>query len=93
MNLNSSNTRQDPSRIDEFLRLPEVLRVRGLKQSAHYQNVVDGLYTKAVKVSSRATAWPASEVRALNSARLAGKSNDEIRELVKALMAARAVMA
>jgi prophage regulatory protein len=91
--MNSSNTHQAPVGIEEFLRLPQVLKVRGLKQSAHYQNVVDGLYTKPVKISSRAAGWPLSEVRALNSARIAGKSNDEIRTLVKMLTAARAVMA
>ena len=91
--MNTSNIRQVSLPAEGFARLPVVLEVRGLKQSTHYQSVADGLYTKPVKISARATAWPVSEVRALNSARLAGKSNDEIRELVKALTAARAAMA
>jgi prophage regulatory protein len=33
--------------------------------------------------------WPASEVHALNAARISGKSEDEIRDLVTKLEAAR----
>jgi prophage regulatory protein len=42
-----------------------------------------------VKIGARAAGWPASEVQALNAARIAGKSDDEIRELVLKLEAAR----
>jgi prophage regulatory protein len=37
--------------------------------------------------------WPANEVAALNAARIAGKSDDEIRQLVRKLEAARKAMA
>ena len=35
--------------------------------------------------------WPAQEVAALNTARIAGQSDEELRELVTRLHAARAV--
>lgn len=37
----------------------------------------------------RQTGWPSSEVAAINAARIAGKSDEEIRELVLKLEAAR----
>jgi len=37
---------------------------------------------KAIKIGERASAWPESEIAAINAARIAGKSNDEIRRLV-----------
>jgi prophage regulatory protein len=41
-----------------------------------------GLLPKAVKISERASAWPSDEIDAINRARIAGKSEDEIRQLV-----------
>jgi hypothetical protein len=48
-----------------------------------------GLWTKQVKLGPRAVGWPAHEVAALNAARIAGKTDDEIRALVVKLHAAR----
>ena len=70
-------------------RLPAVLRERGRSRSAHYLDIQQGLFTKPVSIGARAVGWPAHEVAALNAARIAGKSDDEIRELVVRLEAAR----
>jgi prophage regulatory protein len=75
--------------IDPILRLPDVLGARGCKHSKHYADVDRGLYTEPVRIGPRAVGWPHSEVAALNHARIAGKSEDEIRELVKQLHAKR----
>ena len=40
--------------------------------------------------TGRSSGWPAREVAALNAARIAGKSDAEIRELVADLVAERA---
>ncbi len=72
-----------------ILRLPEVLRQRGLSRSTHYDDIKKGLYTKPVKIRERARGWPEYEVIALNAARIAGKGDDEIRFLVKRLLADR----
>jgi hypothetical protein len=48
-----------------------------------------GLFTHPVQIGLRAVGWPSSEVAALNAARIAGKSDEEIRALVVRLEAAR----
>lgn len=68
-----------------ILRLPTVLRERGRSRSAHYLDIRAGLFTRPVAIGLRSVGWPASEVVALNAARIAGKSDDEIRELVAQL--------
>ncbi len=72
-----------------FMRLPEARTSRGRSRSAHYSDIEDGTCTKPVALGARSVGWPASEIEQLNAARLAGKSDDEIRELVRLLHAAR----
>lgn len=72
-----------------ILRLPAVLRERGRSRSAHYLDIQQGLFTRPVAIGLRAVGWPADEVEALNAARIAGKSDEEIRALVVKLEAAR----
>lgn len=73
-----------------ILRTRAVLDARGIEKSQHYLDVQNGLFTPPVKLGARASGWPQSEVAALNAARIAGKSKDQIRELVKKLEADRA---
>lgn len=72
-----------------LLRLPAVLRERARSRSAHYLDIQQGLFTHPVQIGLRAVGWPASEVAALNAARIAGKTEAEIRELVAKLEVAR----
>ena len=72
-----------------ILRLPAVLRERGRSRSAHYLDIQQRLFTRPVAIGLRAVGWPAHEVEVLNAARIAGKSEDEIRVLVLKLEAAR----
>ena len=72
-----------------LLRLAMVLESRGVRKSQHYEDIKEGRFTPPIKIGARASAWPAHEVAALNSARIAGKSEDEIRQLVIDLIAAR----
>jgi prophage regulatory protein len=72
-----------------ILRLPEVLRLRGRSRSTHYADIQQGLFTSQVPIGARAVGWPEHEVTAINAARIAGKSDAEIRELVFRLEAAR----
>jgi prophage regulatory protein len=74
---------------DKVLRLPEVLSARGRSRSAHFLDIKKGLFTHPVKIGLRATGWPQSEVAAINAARIAAKSDDEIRVLVAQLEASR----
>jgi prophage regulatory protein len=70
-------------------RLPGVLAERGVRKTQHYYDVKNGLFTRPVKIGKRASAWPAHEVAAINQARIAGKSDEEIKKLVAELEAAR----
>jgi prophage regulatory protein len=68
-----------------LLRLPNVMGVTGLSRAGVYSYVSKGLLPKAVKIGERASAWPESEIAAVNAARIAGKSDAEIRQLVSDL--------
>jgi prophage regulatory protein len=72
-----------------LLRLPEVMKRRGRKKTPTYQDVQNELLTEPVAIGPRAVAWPEHEVEQINAARIAGKSDDEVRALVRRLMAAR----
>ena len=70
-------------------RLRAVLHERGRSRSSHYLDIQQGLFTRPVQIGLRAVGWPSSEVTAINAARIAGKSDEEIRVLVQKLEAAR----
>jgi prophage regulatory protein len=72
-----------------ILRLPTVKSESGLSRSTIYLRIAQGLWTKPVSLGARAVGWPANEVATLNAARISGKSNSEIRDLVAKLAAAR----
>jgi prophage regulatory protein len=75
--------------IKTILRLPTVKAESGYSRSTLYLRIAQGLYTKPIKLGPRAAGWPSEEVAAINAARIAGKTDDEIRELVLRLEAAR----
>jgi prophage regulatory protein len=73
----------------KILRIPAVKSESGLSRSTIYLRIAQGLWTKPVSLGARAVGWPSDEVAALNAARIAGKTDDEIRTLVAKLEAAR----
>lgn len=77
-----------------ILRIQSVKEQTGYRSHASiYNNISTGLFTKPVKIGQRAVGWPSEEVRAINVARIAGKSDAEIRELVSLLHAKRTELA
>jgi len=68
--------------VTAILRLPAVLRKRGRSRSAHYLDIDTGLFTHPVAIGARAVGWPEHEVAALNAARIAGWTDEQIRALV-----------
>jgi prophage regulatory protein len=70
-------------------RLPTVKHESGLSRSTIYLRIAQGLWTKPISLGGRAVGWPASEVAALNAARIAGKTDAEIRALVQKLQVGR----
>ena len=72
-----------------ILRIPAVKSYSGLSRSTIYLRIAQGLWTKPVSLGARAVGWPSDEVEAINAARIAGKSDEEVRALVAKLEAAR----
>jgi prophage regulatory protein len=72
-----------------ILRRKQVQAESGYSRSTIYLRIAQGLWPKPVSLGARAVGWPAGEVSTLNAARIAGKSDDEIRTLVVNLEMAR----
>ena len=72
-----------------ILRIPAVKSESGLSRSTIYLRIAEGLWTKPVSLGARAVGWPSDEVAAINAARIAGKTDEEVRALVAKLEAAR----
>ena len=72
-----------------ILRLPAVLVDTGLSRSTIYLRIAQGAFTHPVSLGARAVGWPANEVTSINAARIAGRSEAQVRELVLELEAAR----
>jgi prophage regulatory protein len=75
--------------INPMLRRPVVEQATGDSRSTIYRKVKAGIFTKPVQIGGDRVAWPANEVDAINKARIAGKTDDEIRQLVEDLHMAR----
>lgn len=72
-----------------ILRLPHVKARTGRGRSSIYADIRDKLFVSPVSIGARAVGWPSGEVDALVSARIAGKTDTEIRSLVARLESAR----
>ena len=76
-----------------LLRTPDVCAVTGMARPTLYQKMAEGLFPRPIKLGEKSSAWPAFEVSRLCAARIAGKSDDEIRALVVELTEARKLCA
>jgi prophage regulatory protein len=77
-----------------LLRIPAVKVETGYKTHASIYGLIrQGLFTKPVPIGPRSVGWPDHEVNAINVARAAGKSEEQIRDLVNRLHAQRQEMA
>lgn len=77
-----------------ILRMPAVKAETGHRSHASiYSAIKAGLFTTGVAIGQRSVGWPSDEVQAINAARIAGKSEAEIRELVNRLHAKRTELA
>jgi prophage regulatory protein len=85
----SNNCHQGANMSNAILRLPAAKLQSGYSRSTIYLRIAQGLWTKQVSLGSRAIGWPAHEVAVLNAARISGKTDTQIRELVIKLEAAR----
>lgn len=74
---------------ERILRFPEVRALSGLSRSTIYLRIAEGLFPKPILLGPRMIGWRESEVAAVNTARIRGASDEEIRPLVASLVAAR----
>ena len=72
-----------------IIRLRGVMHETGDSRSTIYSRIAQGLFPKPVHLGPRSRGWTDSEVATINAARIAGKTNDEIRVLVHRLHSAR----
>ena len=68
-----------------ILRLPTVKARTGLARSTIYLKIGDGLFPRPVALGARAVGWPDHEIEAIIAARIAGRDDNEIRQLVAKL--------
>jgi prophage regulatory protein len=72
-----------------LLRLAKVMDMTGMGRSTLYSRIRQGLMPPPVKLGERCVAWPEHEVSAINAARMARKSDADIRALVGRLLQQR----
>jgi prophage regulatory protein len=73
----------------KLIKLSPVLGLTAKSRTSHYSDIKNGLMTEPVRLGENSVAWPEHEILTINAARIAGKSNSEIRELVSQLMTQR----
>ena len=72
-----------------LLKKPTILKACGISKSTLHNRINDGLFTPPVSIGARAVAWPSNEIESIVSAIIEGKTNDEIKLLVKSLIESR----
>jgi prophage regulatory protein len=75
--------------MERILRLPSVIERLGKTRSPLYADIQAGLFVRPIKLGLRAAGWPESEVERVIQARIAGASDEHLRDLVKRLHAKR----
>ena len=78
--------------LQTILRIPAIKSHSGYSRSTIYLRVKQGLWTRQISLGPRAVGWPSSEIEALNAARISGKSDTQIRELVESLHTKRKLL-
>lgn len=73
----------------KLIRINAVLEISGLGRSTLYNQISKGIFPSQIKVGARCAAWLRSEVLELIQARIAGKTEQEIKELVRQLLIQR----
>ena len=76
--------REGPSAMEiRFVRWPQVIQQTGLPQSSLCDLIAAELFPAPVAIGKRTVGFASHEIEGINAARLAGKGDDEIRDLVR----------
>ena len=78
-------------RLRRLIKLPELTGAIAQGPTQTYADIKDGLLPPPLK-RGRSSMWVEDEIAVVNAARIARKSDDEIRALVASLVAARAAL-
>jgi prophage regulatory protein len=75
-----------------LVRLPDVLERRGDGRTNLYRDIERQKWTPPIRLGLRYAVWPSSEIDTLIAARVAGATDEQLRSLVRGLMAHRKVL-
>ena len=73
----------------KVIRKPEACSLAGLSNTSLFEQTKAGLFPPPISIGARAVGFIEHEIQSLLAARSVGKSDDEIREIVKALIKQR----
>ena len=76
-----------------IIRRKQLEQRMGIGRSTIYLRISQSLITSPVSLGANSVGWPLHEIDAIIAARVAGKSDDEIRLLVSELETARKLVA
>ena len=79
--------------MERLLRAKAVIERTGLARSTIYLHAKQGLFPPPVKIGMNVAAWPEQEIRHVMEARIAGKTEDEIRNIVARIIRERTGLA
>ncbi len=77
----------------KLLRIAEVKSRLGFRSDASvFQQMADGVLPPSISIGGRAKAWLDTEIDAIIVARVLGKDDDALREIVKSIVEKRAAL-
>lgn len=85
-NARDSNTERKRLRMQ---RRRQIESDTGMRRSTLYDHIRRGIFVPPIRLGANSVAWLEHETQAILAARVAGKSDDDIRALVKELVATR----
>lgn len=76
-----------------LIKLPEVSAMTGCSRSKIYADMQSSLFPSSIRLGARSVAWVDYEIDEWIEARIAGKTDDEIKALIASQKAAREALA
>jgi prophage regulatory protein len=73
----------------KVIRKPEVCNLAGISNTSLFEQTKSGLFPPPISIGARAVGFISHEIQTVLAARSVGKSDDEIRQIVKALIKQR----
>lgn len=75
----------------KIIKLPEVVAMTALSRSSVYTKIGDHLLPSSINIGNKAVGFIKEEIELVINARIAGRSNNQIKELVQAIEQKRIV--